>query len=423
MSDGSKPEIFHSDDINEVYLDHPGKPVAINSLHTPSNVFRSISSTSIASTPFIDFRQHQKIQHLKGSSSHQEFQSNHSSDLNNSNSSKDFDTEHETNYYAAPASGLERAATNDSRSHGTPPKMYNFVQRWRYAFREPLAEFFGTMVLVMFGDGVVAQVKLSSGASGNYTQIAFCWATAVFLGYQCSAGISGGHLNPAVTLSAAVFRKFPWRKVPGYIFSQFFGGFIGAFLVYGVYLQAFNDYEGPGIRTVTGDHASAGVFCTFPQEFLSTKGQVTSEVVATALLQFGIFSMTDPYNAPLGSSFPFGLFVLIYGLGSAYGYLTGYALNLARDFGPRLAAAAIGYPSEMFSYGNYYFWVPIVAPILGALLGAFLYDLFLYQGLDSPLNQPDFGWSERVKHIKEFKLSDMKPDFDIERGELANQQN
>lgn len=318
-----------------------------------------------------------------------------------------------------PSSGLERAATNESISHHRrPPKMYNALQRVRYAFREPIAEFFGVMILVMFGDGVVAQVKLSSGAAGNYVSIAFGWATAVFLGYAASAGISGAHLNPGVTLSAAVFRKFSWRKVPGYIIAQFLGGYVGALIMYGTYIQAFNDYEGGiGVRTVTGDKASAGVFCTFAQEFLSTRGQFVSELVASALLQIGIFSMSDPHNAPQGNMFPFGLFILIFGIGTSYGYLTGYAINLARDFGPRLAAATVGYGSELFSVRHHYFWVPVVVPIIGCLLGALMYDVLIYQGHDSPLNQPDFGFGQFKKDLQNFELKKLKPDFEIEKTE------
>jgi aquaglyceroporin related protein len=323
----------------------------------------------------------------------------------------------------APTSGLESAATNSGRHQhiGEQQIFYNRLQRWRYAFREPLAEFFGVLIMIMYGDGVVAQVVLSSGEKGNYTMIAFSWATAVFLGYAVSAGVSGAHLNWGVTLSAAVYRKFPWRKVPGYLFAQFLGGYCGALIMYGVYYQAFNDFEGGSQRTVTGPTATAGVFCTFPQPFLSTQGQVTSELVTSALLQIGIFSMTDPHNAPLGNAFPFGLFVLIYGLGSSYGYLTGYAINLARDFGPRLAAATVGYPSELFTAYSHYFWVPVVIPIIGCLTGGFFYDLFIYQGLDSPLNQKDLGINERLESIRNFELHHMKPDFDVERAEIHKQ--
>lgn len=318
-----------------------------------------------------------------------------------------------TNSTAAPSSGPERRANitdHISCEHFTA------LQRFRYGFREYFAEFIGTMILVMFGDGVVAQYTLSKGSAGNYTTIAFSWATAVFLGYCCSAGISGAHLNPAVTLSAATFRQFPWRKVLGYMFAQGLGGYIGALIVYGTYIQSINNYSGEGQRIAVGDKSTGGIFCTFPQPYLNTKGQVTSELVTTALLQFGIFSMTDPHNAPLGNFFPFGLWILIYGLGTSFGYQTGYAINFARDFTPRLAALTVGYGTEMFTAYYHYFWVPMIIPFIGALLGAFIYDFFIYQGLDSPLNQPKFGYDIRKKKIQEFefKLENYKLDFNPE---------
>lgn len=268
------------------------------------------------------------------------------------------------------------------------------------------------MILVMFGDGVVAQVKLSKGTAGDYTTIAFSWATAVFLGYCASAGISGAHLNPGVTISAATFRQFPWRKVPGYIFAQGLGGYIGALVVYGTYVQSINNFAGYGVREAAGTPTSTGgIFCTFPQDFLNTKGQVTSELVTSALLQLGIFAMTDPHNAPLGNLFPFGLWILIYGLGTSFGYQTGYAINFARDFTPRLAALSVGYGVEMMSYGNWYFWVPMIIPVIGCLLGAFIYDFLVYQGLDSPLNQPKFGYDQKKRKIQEFKMDDLRINF------------
>ncbi|CCH44822.1 Glycerol uptake/efflux facilitator protein [Wickerhamomyces ciferrii] len=406
MSMGSKPEVFHSDDITSEYLEEtlPGRPVDLKCLrgasynqgqrhpqpydHFNNNYLNSNELPNSSSTAY--------------SSSTPPFKLTSQQDLNFNNLPN-----------VAPTSGLERAATNNSKIE---PHLYTRWQKIRHAFREPFAEFLGTMILVMFGDGVVAQKVLSKGEAGNYTTIALSWATAVFLGYTVSAGISGAHLNPGVTLSSAVFRKFPWRKVPGYVFAQTFGGYIGGLLVYATYVQSINEFEGGvGIRTVGGETSSAGLFCTFSQPYLSTGGQVVSELVSSALLQLGIFAMTDPYNNPLGQSFPFGLFLLIYGIGSSFGYQTGYAINLARDFAPRLAAATVGgYGSDLFTAGNYYFWVPLVIPLIGCLLGGLIYDVLIYQGHDSPLNRADFGMHEQSEHIRQFKLKDMKPDFNVE---------
>lgn len=274
------------------------------------------------------------------------------------------------------------------------PVFLNSWARIRYVYREYAAEFLGTLVLVLYGDGVVAQRVLSDGTAGSYDTIAFSWGIAVMLGFMASGGVSGGHLNPAVTFCSACFRGFSWKKVPGYIFAQLLGGFIGAYVVYGTYYQAFDAFEGVGVRT----HLTAGIFCTFPQDFLNSKGQFVSEFVASALLQMGIFSLSDAFNVSSTKYwFPVGLFFLIYGIGASFGYQTGYALNMARDFAPRVAAVSVGFGNEMFSYGDGYAWVPVVAPFIGCWFGAFLYDVFIYSGNDSPVNQPYFGLGRYFK--------------------------
>ncbi|KAI0460857.1 hypothetical protein LJB42_001504 [Komagataella kurtzmanii] len=275
------------------------------------------------------------------------------------------------------------------------PEINNWLAKVRYEYRDYLAEFIGTLVLVGFGDGVVAQKVTSGGTAGNYTTIVLSWGIAVTFGFMASGGVSGGHLNPAVTLCAAIFRGFPWRKVPGYMFSQMLGGFMGAFVVYGTYIQAIAHFEGGTQRTVFGEKATAGIFCTYAQPYLHTKHQVVSELVASAFLQFGIFSLTDTSNVSSSPFwFPFGLFLLIVGIGSSFGYQTGYAINAARDLAPRIASRALGYGPETFTAYHNYAWVPAVIPFIGCILGGFLYDLFVFTGSVSPLNKPYFGFGK-----------------------------
>lgn len=210
------------------------------------------------------------------------------------------------------------------------------------------------------------------------------------------AGESGAFLNPAVTLAFCVFRGLPFRRWPIYLVAQFLGGFLAAGVVYAVYLPAVIAFAGgPGIKTVPpATTATAGIFCTFPQPFLSTGQQFVSEFVASALLLFVIFALKDESNlgAALGSKnwFPLCLFFLIYGIGACFGFETGYAINLARDFAPRVMAYAVGY-EDVFRAGDYYFWVPIVASFTGCLFGGFLYDLFIYTGPESPVNSAYLG--------------------------------
>lgn len=271
--------------------------------------------------------------------------------------------------------------------------------RIRHKLREPFAEFWGCLILILLGDGVVAQVTLSGGTKGDYQSISWGWGLGVMFGVYAAGGISGGHLNPAVTLSSCIYRGFPWRKFPIYLIAQLLGCMVGAALVYGNYRSAIDVYEGcKGCRTVGGPKSTAGIFCTYPAEFMSTTGQFFSEVIASAVLQFAIFAINDNKNLAAGPLAPLILFFLIFAIGACLGWETGYAINLARDFGPRLVTSMIGYGSKVWTTGNYYFWVPIIAPFIGSALGGFFYDLFIYTGDESPLNWPYMGF-DRIFYI------------------------
>ena len=190
----------------------------------------------------------------------------------------------------------------------------------------------------------------------------------VMLGVYAS-GASGGHINPAVTFASCVFRGFPWRKFPVYALAQILGAMAGSAIVYGNYKSAINAYEGgPGIRTVPGysTTATAGIFCTYPAEFMTKTGQFFSEFIASAVLMFMIFALKDEGNLGAGPLFPLALFFVVFGIGACFGWETGYAINLARDFGPRLTSFMIGYGHEVWAAGNYYFWVSDV-PIFARL--------------------------------------------------------
>ncbi|KAJ9149207.1 Aquaglyceroporin [Coniochaeta hoffmannii] len=264
--------------------------------------------------------------------------------------------------------------------------------RWskvRSIWQDAFSEFFGVFIMILFGDGVVAQVVLSDGKKGDYQSISWGWGIAVMMGVYV-AGKSGGHLNPAVTLANCVYRKFPWRKFPIYFLAQLLGAMTAAAVVYGNYRSAIDVFEGGrGIRTVGLDTSTAGIFCTYPAAFLSRTGQFFSEFVASSILMFVIYALVD--NGA-GNLMPLCLFFLIFGIGACFGWETGYAINLARDFGPRLVSYMIGYGHGVWSAGNYYFWIPMVAPFFGCLTGGFLYDVFLYTGNDSPVNTPYWGF-------------------------------
>jgi len=255
---------------------------------------------------------------------------------------------------------------------------------------EPFSEFFGVFILILFGDGVVAQVVLSRGEKGDYQSISWGWGLGVMLGVYVG-GKSGAHLNPAVTFANCIYRKFPWRKLPIYTIAQTLGAFCAAGVVYGNYKSAIDQFEGVnGVRTVLGDNAIAGIFCTYPAAFMTRTGMFFSEFIASTILMFCIYALKDDANIGAGNLTPLGLFFVIFGIGACFGWETGYAINLARDFGPRVMSYALGYGSEVFSAGGYYFWIPMVAPFLGCAFGGFLYDVFIYTG-ESPINTPWMG--------------------------------
>ncbi|KAJ5923630.1 hypothetical protein N7454_008875 [Penicillium verhagenii] len=271
-----------------------------------------------------------------------------------------------------------------------PPLLWYKIRAYG---RDAFSEFFGTMILILFGDGVVAQVLLSNDQKGNYQSVTWGWGLGVMLGVYVS-GPSGSHINPAVTFANCVFRGFPWRKFPIYVLSQVLGAMCGAAIVYGNYKSAIDVFEGgPNIRTVPGysTTATGGIFCTYPASFMTKTGQFFSEFLASAILMFMIFTLKDDNNIGAGHLTPLALFFVIFGIGACFGWETGYAINLARDFGPRLVSYMIGYGHEVWAAGDYYFWVPMVAPFLGCTFGAWIYDLFLYTGLDSPINTPWMG--------------------------------
>jgi MIP family channel proteins len=245
--------------------------------------------------------------------------------------------------------------------------------------REAAAEFLGTFILIAFGVGVVAQTVLSRGANGSYLAINIGWGLAVMLGVYAAGGVSGAHLNPAVTVALAVTRAFPWSKVGPFIVAQVAGAFCASAVVYFTYADAFNAFDG-GARQVQGELGTAGIFATYPQAFLSTVGGFVDQVVGTALLMASILAFTDQRNNATPSWLtPVIVGGLVVAIGVAFGFNAGYAINPARDFGPRLFTAVAGWGGAVFTAAGGWWWVPVVAPTLGAVIGAFAYDLLVFR--------------------------------------------
>lgn len=220
--------------------------------------------------------------------------------------------------YAEHGAPIDRSQTAENKKPANKDLLW---PRIRHSLREPFSEFMGTFILIMFGDGVVAQVILSDREAGNYQSISWGWGLGVMLGVYAS-GISGGHINPAVTFANCVFRGFPWKKFPVYMLAQVLGAMCASGVVYANYMSAIDEYEGgQGIRTVPGysDTASAGIFCTYPTEFMTTTGQFFSEFIASTLLMFMIYALKDDGNIGAGALTPLGLFFVIFGIGACFG--------------------------------------------------------------------------------------------------------
>ncbi|MDX2181586.1 MAG: MIP/aquaporin family protein [Bryobacteraceae bacterium] len=239
---------------------------------------------------------------------------------------------------------------------------------------ECAAEFLGTLILILIGCGVVAMVVLfGTGApgeivNGGFTNINLAWGLAVTMGVYTAGKISGAHLNPAVTLALAVFRGFAWGKVLPYMLAQVAGAFCAAALVFLNYRPAFERADPLLERT-------AGVFATFPAFPQNPAAGFIDQVIGTAILLFLICAITDERNSPPAANLaPVLIGLIVVAIGMSFGSLHGYAINPARDFGPRLLAAVAGFKNNGLTDGSGVFWVPIVAPLLGGLIGTAFYD-------------------------------------------------
>ncbi|MGW9027628.1 MIP/aquaporin family protein [Streptomyces sp. NPDC055722] len=267
-------------------------------------------------------------------------------------------------------------------------------------FGECLAEFLGTFVLVSFGCGSVATAVAAlpgSGrtagpttifvAAGDWLLITWGWALGVAFGIYVAGGVSGAHLNPAVTLAFAVRRRFPWPKVPSYMLSQLVGAFAGAALVYAVYHDAINTFDRAMTGPKTNGHtlATFSIFGTFPAQYFhgGVWGPLVDQIVGTAFLVMFVVAVVDLRNTAVKANLgPLVIGFVVAAVGMSYGANAGYAINPARDFGPRLFTWLAGWqelalPGTLAGSFHDYFWIPIVGPLVGGVIGVLVYDLFI----------------------------------------------
>jgi glycerol uptake facilitator protein len=258
------------------------------------------------------------------------------------------------------------------------------------------AEFLGTFVLIAFGDGVVAMAVAALNqtgrgtkifdASGDWLLITWGWAIAVTMGVYVAGGVTGAHLNPAVTLAFAVRRAFPWSRVLPFWGAQVLGAFVGAALVFIVYYAAIGSWEQANhvTRGNLNSFVTYSIFATFPAPYFlgNPIWPLIDQIVGTAFLLMFISALIDRRNlAPKANLTPWLVGLAVAAIGMSYGANAGYAINPARDFGPRLFAALAGWgqvaiPGNGPWYSNY-FWVPIVGPLVGGIIGVFVYEFFI----------------------------------------------
>lgn len=243
-----------------------------------------------------------------------------------------------------------------------------------------IAEFLGTAILILLGDGVVANVLLknSKGEASGWIVITFGWGMAVAIAVYTVGAVSGAHINPAVTIGLASIGEFPWADVPGYIIAQMLGAMTGAALVYATYLPHWGLTEDPGLKLA--------VYSTGPEVRDFPKNVVT-EIIGTAMLLLGVLGITagaggavdanasEQLAALYGSGIaPLIVGLLVFSIGLSLGGPTGYAINPARDLGPRIMHAILPIPDKGGSDWEYS-WVPVAGPIIGGILGAVIWTI------------------------------------------------
>ena len=258
---------------------------------------------------------------------------------------------------------------------------------------EMLAEFLGTFVLILIGVGSVAVAVVGLPGSGrqvvpfgaaNWLIIAWGWGLAVVFGVYVAGGISGAHLNPAVTLGFAVRRDFPWRKILPYWLAQVAGAFVAAALVYSSYRWAIDAFDTKAGVARDQSLNTYSVFATFPAEYFGNSwwGPLLDQIIGTGLLLLLICALIDTRNtAPLSNLHPFLIGLVVVAIGLTFGTNAGYAINPARDFGPRLFTffegwGSIAFPGK-FKWFDHYWWIPIAGPLIGGVAGVAVYDLLI----------------------------------------------
>jgi glycerol uptake facilitator protein len=254
----------------------------------------------------------------------------------------------------------------------------------RGAVGELISEAVALFIIIAFGDSVAAMYTLYSPSPYQqaYWGVCIAWGLAVTLAIYTTGSVSGCHANPAVTLALALYRKFSWKRVVPYWIAQVVGAFAGAVLVYSLFGPVIDHYNAAQQLTRSGGGA-AGVFFTHPGLAITPVHAFFDEIVLTAFLIFGIFAITEKFNdvAPSANAGALIIGLLVALIGASMGYLEAWAINPARDFGPRLFCFFAGWGPAALPSPQYYWWVPIVGPLLGGVLGGAAYQVLIWRYL------------------------------------------
>ncbi|KAF2423208.1 aquaporin [Tothia fuscella] len=270
-------------------------------------------------------------------------------------------------------------------------EVHNLHTYWsvvRLRFREPLAELLAITVQLTLGFSANLAITVSGGRAGVGDTSDWAWGLATMIAIYIAGGISGAHLNPAMSIMLWIFRGFPSEKLPMYFAAQMLGAFLAALIAFGLYQPGILALGVPSLAR----SGTAGNFITFPKEvWVDTSTAFFNEFIGTAILAITVLALGDDANAPPGAgmnAFIIGLVIVI--LSMSFGWNTGLAMNPARDFGPRVALHVLGYgdDSQSLFADGYWFFVAWLGPISGALLGGFLYDAAIFTGGESPVNYP-----------------------------------
>ncbi|XP_072326816.1 aquaporin-9b [Scyliorhinus torazame] len=262
----------------------------------------------------------------------------------------------------------------------TEPQKHSLTDKYKLKnswIKQGLAEFVGTFMLILFGCGSLAQSVLSRGVSGNMLTGSIGFSFGLTIAVYATIGVSGAHLNPAISLSMCVLGRLQWLKLPVYCIAQFIGAFVGSATVFGLYYDAFMAFDG-GNLAITGQNATAQIFSSYPAPHLSFANGFADQIIGTAALLFSILAILDSKNdgVPKGLE-PVVIGLIIMVIGFSMSFNCGGPINPARDLAPRLFTAMAGWGFGVFRAGDGWWWVPVIAPMIGGVVGTLVYVLII----------------------------------------------